>query len=201
MFRGSVKGTGHPLHSSVSPSLPLPCITVCHHVSTGLYKGGQGKDKGKGCPVTRQVGTEGGATSIAVPLINLESGRKLHLPTNWRCTGLLLHLIILKDTNTHTHTHKHTLGRTSLDDGSTRRNVYLTTHNIIKRQTVITPAGFEPATPTSEWPQTYALDRAGTVIAVSLIGCCDFLILNTLRTESFKLFKRPFPGFLRILTL
>jgi len=31
------KGTGYPLHSLVSPSLPLPCITVCHHVSTGLY--------------------------------------------------------------------------------------------------------------------------------------------------------------------
>jgi hypothetical protein len=37
MFRGGVKGTGYPLHSPVSPSLPLPCITVCHHVSTGLY--------------------------------------------------------------------------------------------------------------------------------------------------------------------
>ena len=36
-FRGSVKGTGYPLHSPDSPSLPLPCITVCHHVSTGLY--------------------------------------------------------------------------------------------------------------------------------------------------------------------
>jgi hypothetical protein len=36
MFRGSVKGTGYPLHSAVSPSLPLPCVTVCHHVSTGL---------------------------------------------------------------------------------------------------------------------------------------------------------------------
>jgi len=34
MFRGSVKGTGYPLHSPVSPSLPLPCITMCHHVST-----------------------------------------------------------------------------------------------------------------------------------------------------------------------
>jgi hypothetical protein len=31
-FRGSVKGTGHPLHSPVSPSFHLPCITVCHHV-------------------------------------------------------------------------------------------------------------------------------------------------------------------------
>jgi hypothetical protein len=37
MFRGSVKGTGYPLHSPVSPSLPLPCVTACHHISTGLY--------------------------------------------------------------------------------------------------------------------------------------------------------------------
>ena len=37
MFRGSVKGTGYPLHSPVSTSLPLPCVTVCHHISTGLY--------------------------------------------------------------------------------------------------------------------------------------------------------------------
>ena len=38
MFRGSVKSTGYPLHSSVSPSLPLPCVTVCHHISTVVYK-------------------------------------------------------------------------------------------------------------------------------------------------------------------
>jgi len=31
-----VKGTGYPLHSPVSPSLPLPCVTVCHQVSTAL---------------------------------------------------------------------------------------------------------------------------------------------------------------------
>jgi len=37
MFQGSVKSTGYPLHPPVSPSLPLPCATVCHHVSTGLY--------------------------------------------------------------------------------------------------------------------------------------------------------------------
>jgi hypothetical protein len=36
VFRGSVKSTGYPLHSPVSPSLPLPCVTVCHHISTGL---------------------------------------------------------------------------------------------------------------------------------------------------------------------
>jgi len=37
MFRGSVKSTGYPFHSPVTPSLPLPCVTVCHHISTGLY--------------------------------------------------------------------------------------------------------------------------------------------------------------------
>jgi len=37
MFPGSVKGTGYPLHSPVSPSLHLPCVTVCHHISTRLY--------------------------------------------------------------------------------------------------------------------------------------------------------------------
>jgi len=37
IFRGSVKSTGYPLHLPVSPSLPLPCVTVCHHISTGVY--------------------------------------------------------------------------------------------------------------------------------------------------------------------
>jgi len=37
MFRGSVKGTGYPLHSPVSPSLPLLCVTVCYHISAGVY--------------------------------------------------------------------------------------------------------------------------------------------------------------------
>ena len=37
MFRGSLNSTGYPLHSPVSPSLPLPCVIVCHHVPTGVY--------------------------------------------------------------------------------------------------------------------------------------------------------------------
>jgi len=36
VFRGSVKDTGYLLHLPVSPSLPLPRVPVCHHVSTGL---------------------------------------------------------------------------------------------------------------------------------------------------------------------
>ena len=38
MFRSSVKSTGYPRHSPVSPSFPLLCVTVCHHISTGLYE-------------------------------------------------------------------------------------------------------------------------------------------------------------------
>jgi len=38
MFRGSVKCTGYSFHSPVSPSLPVLCVTVCHHISTGLYR-------------------------------------------------------------------------------------------------------------------------------------------------------------------
>jgi hypothetical protein len=38
IFRGSVKSTGYSLHSPLFPSLPLPCVTACHHVSTGLYQ-------------------------------------------------------------------------------------------------------------------------------------------------------------------
>jgi len=37
VFWVSVKGTGYPLHSPVSSSLSFPCVTVCHHFSTGLY--------------------------------------------------------------------------------------------------------------------------------------------------------------------
>jgi len=36
MFQGSVKSIGYPLHSPISPSLPLPCIDMCHHVSNAV---------------------------------------------------------------------------------------------------------------------------------------------------------------------
>jgi len=64
-----------------------------------------------------------------------------------------------------------TLGRTPLDECSARRReLYLTTHNIHKRQTSIPPAGFETAFPGSEWLQAHALDRAATGIGVFLYG-------------------------------
>jgi len=42
IFRDSVKSTGYPLHSPVSPSLPLPCVTVLIYLLTaiGLSPGG-----------------------------------------------------------------------------------------------------------------------------------------------------------------
>jgi len=69
MFRGSVKSTGYPLHSSVSPSLPLPCITVCHHFSTGLYLECEVllREGSLSYPVVRQLNYE---WFIAVPCVS-----------------------------------------------------------------------------------------------------------------------------------
>jgi len=58
-------------------------------------------------------------------------------------------------------THTHTLSRTLPDEGSAHRtDLYLTTHNILKRKISLPPGGFEPAFSASELPQTYALDGA-----------------------------------------
>jgi len=34
MFRGNVKGIGYLFHPQVFPSLLLPYVAVCHHIST-----------------------------------------------------------------------------------------------------------------------------------------------------------------------
>jgi hypothetical protein len=58
---------------------------------------------------------------------------------------------------------RHTaLGRTPVD--VRRRDLYLTRQNTHKRQTSITPPGFEPAVPASERPQTHSLGRGATGI-------------------------------------
>jgi hypothetical protein len=56
-----------------------------------------------------------------------------------------------------------TLGRTPLDEWSAwRGELYLTTHNIRKRQTSVLPAGFESAILASQRPQTRTLYSAAT---------------------------------------
>jgi hypothetical protein len=58
-----------------------------------------------------------------------------------------------------------TLGRTPLDEWSARRrDLYLITHNIHRRQTSMPTAGIEIAIPASERPQTHALGRVATGI-------------------------------------
>jgi hypothetical protein len=69
-------------------------------------------------------------------------------------------------THVHTHTHTHTHGRSPLDERSARHtDLYLTTHNIHKRQTSMTPRGIESAIPANERPQT--TDRATTGIGLN----------------------------------
>jgi len=64
----------------------------------------------------------------------------------------------------YTQLHTHTLGRPVHEVSASRRDLYLTTHNTLKRQTSMPVAGFETAIPTSERPQNYALDGAATRI-------------------------------------
>jgi len=75
-------------------------------------------------------------------------------------------LLIIKGTRSHTR--RTTVGRTPLDEWSARRrDLYLTIHNIHKRQTSMPPTVFEPAIPASERSQTDALDRGAAGIITS----------------------------------
>ena len=85
------------------------------------------------------------------------------------------------------HSRRTTLGRTPLDEGSTRRrDLYVTTHNIHNRQTSISPAGFEPAIPVSELPQTHALDRTATVIDIYSIVAFLFFTIKFVNYNSHR---------------
>jgi len=61
-----------------------------------------------------------------------------------------------------------TVVRTPLDEWSSRcRDLYLTTHNNLNRQTSMPPVGFEPTISAGEWLQTQALDR--TTIGLGIL--------------------------------
>jgi len=62
----------------------------------------------------------------------------------------------------HDHAQRRTkVGMTPLDVWSARRrDLYLTTHKIHKKQTSMPPTVFEPTIQASERPSTHALDRA-----------------------------------------
>jgi hypothetical protein len=63
---------------------------------------------------------------------------------------------------------RNTVSRTPLDEWSARRwDLYLTTHNIHKRQTSMLPPRFEPIISVGERSQTHVLDRAATGTVLS----------------------------------
>jgi len=87
------------------------------------------------------------------------------------------------------HTVRHTsLSQRALDEGSTRpSDLYLTTHNIYKRQLFTTPAEFEPAISKSERQQTHAFDREATGIGVkTLVQPYVLVVYFNTRQESLE---------------
>jgi hypothetical protein len=78
-----------------------------------------------------------------------------------------------------------TLGRIPLDERSDRRSdLHLTTHNIHKGQTSMSPVGFKPTISAGERPQTHGLDRAATWIGDTsftvIIWCWRYMLKLTL---------------------
>jgi len=78
MFRGSVKSTGYPLHLPVSPSLPLPCASVCHHISTGLYQNKMYIEKNSILWGAGPIGVGWGITYHACHIVYLKSSHQQH---------------------------------------------------------------------------------------------------------------------------
>jgi hypothetical protein len=81
MFRDSAKSTTYPLHSPVSPSLPLPCVTMCHHISTRFYQ-----NRIRACGLSVAVLVRNVTRNIHHAMTHLlkSSHRKLSLCTPWR---------------------------------------------------------------------------------------------------------------------
>jgi hypothetical protein len=84
-------------------------------------------------------------------------------------------LLITEASQSHSVTH-FTLGKIRPDKWSACRwDLYLTTHNIQKRQISMPPARFEPAIPASERPQARVLDRAATGTGLQIIFPAQYL--------------------------
>jgi hypothetical protein len=97
------------------------------------------------------------------------------------------------------HSDTSQIDRTTLDEGLVRRrDLYLTTHSTQKRNTSMSPAGFEPEIPASERPQTHFFDRADTGMGpheYTLTKCHNFLNYLKLVRNLVKLIRRHFRHF------
>jgi hypothetical protein len=68
-------------------------------------------------------------------------------------------LLIIEVSQSHSDT-PHPVGLLCTSDQLVAETSTCTTHSTRKRQASMSPAGFEPAIPTSKRPETHALDRA-----------------------------------------
>ena len=78
--------------------------------------------------------------------------------------GLGRHLVQVSRSHSDT---PHSVGLLWTSIGPSQRPLPDNTHNTHKKRTSMPPAGFEPAIPASERPQTHVLDRAATGIGTN----------------------------------
>ena len=77
-------------------------------------------------------------------------------------TALFGQDLIIEASRSHSYT-PHSVGLLWTSDHTDAETSACTTHTTHNRQTSTLPAGFEPAIPSSERPQTHVLDRAVTI--------------------------------------
>jgi hypothetical protein len=75
VFRGSVKSTGYPLHSPVLPSLPLPCVTVCHHISMTSTNNVKYSRSGFLSPAPSRETLDAPSNALLTYALHMDSGR------------------------------------------------------------------------------------------------------------------------------
>ena len=101
----------------------------------------------------------------------------------------------------HTHTHRcaraliHSVGLLWMSDRPVAQ-VYTWQHTTLTRETSISPAGFEPAIPSSERPQTHTLDRVAPVSARCLPWFEICLVLQPTHNFLHHPFRHPIQIFI-----
>jgi hypothetical protein len=112
----------------------------------------------------------GPSSGRTVPTVAVPSVRELMYQVIW----IYLYLLIV-DVEVYCCTWSHTLGRTPLDDGSARRrDLYVTTHNILQETDILVPGGIRTRNPRKR----ATADSLGSAISI-----CRFIILKILPNE------------------
>jgi hypothetical protein len=107
------------------------------------------------------------------------------LSTHCKGKGLLLNMTILNVSHTRTHSHTQSVGFLCMRDQPVAESCSWQHIILNKRQTAITPVGFEPAIPASDRLQTHVLNRAATGVGLFLYTLLIFVCTRPINCKCY----------------